>query len=139
MRDLKKILFLCTGNSCRSQMAEGIAKKFTCFQAFSAGTKKSELDSYAVKVMSEIKIDISDQFSKTINELEDKDFEYVFTLCSDAEENCPILFKGKTIHIGFEDPPKLSEKIYDDLKKLNIYRKVRDEILDFILNINKYI
>ena len=59
--------------------------------------------------------------------------------CSDAEKNCPILFKGKTIHIGFEDPPKLSEKIYDDLKKLNIYRKVRDEILDFILNINKYI
>ena len=78
MRELKKILFLCTGNSCRSQMAEGIAKKFTCFQAFSAGTKKSELDLYAVKVMSEIKIDISDQFSKTINELEDKDFEYVF-------------------------------------------------------------
>ena len=102
MSELKKILFLCTGNSCRSQMAEGIAKKFTCFQAFSAGTKKSELDSYAVKVMSEIKIDISDQFSKTVNELEDKDFEYVFTLCSDAEENCPILFKGKTIHIGFE-------------------------------------
>tara|TARA_B100000941_G_scaffold278030_1_gene242049 strand:+ start:852 stop:1121 length:270 start_codon:yes stop_codon:yes gene_type:complete len=89
--------------------------------------------------MSEIKIDISDQFSKTVNELEEKDFEYVFTLCSDAEENCPILFKGKTIHIGFEDPPMLSEKIYDDLKKLNIYRKVRDEILDFILNINKYI
>ena len=82
MRELKKILFLCTGNSCRSQMAEGIAKKFTCFQAFSAGTKKSELDSYAVKVMSEIKIDISDQFSKSVNELEDKDFEYVFTLCS---------------------------------------------------------
>ena len=114
MSELKKILFLCTGNSCRSQMAEGIAKKFTCFQAFSAGTKKSVLDPYAVKVMSEIKIDISDQFSKTVNELEDKDFEYDFTLCSDAEENCPILFKGKTIHIGFEDPPKLSEKIYDD-------------------------
>ena len=115
MRELKKILFLCTGNSCRSQMAEGIAKKFTCFQAFSAGTKKSVLDPYAVKVMSEIKIDISDQFSKTINELEDKDFEYVFTLCSDAEENCPVLFKGKTIHIGFEDPPKLTEDIDDDI------------------------
>ena len=120
-------------------MAEGIAKKFTCFQAFSAGTKKSVLDPYAVKVMSEIKIDISDQFSKTINQLEDKDFKYVFTLCSDAEENCPVLFKGKTIHIGFEDPPKLTEDIDDDVKKLNIYRKVRDDILDFILNISNYI
>ena len=89
--------------------------------------------------MSEVKIDISDQFSKTINELEDKDFDYVFTLCSDAEENCPVLFKGKTIHKGFEDPPKLSENINDDEKILNIYRRVRDEILDFILNINHYI
>ena len=130
MSELKKILFLCTGNSCRSQMAEGFAKKFTCFQAFSAGTKKSELDLYAVKVMSEIKIDISDQFSKTVNELEDKDFEYVFTLCSDAEENCPILFKGKTIHIGFEDPPKLSEKIYDDLKTITTrFNKHFDNVL----------
>tara|TARA_B100001564_G_scaffold327094_1_gene309838 strand:- start:582 stop:950 length:369 start_codon:yes stop_codon:yes gene_type:complete len=117
-------------------MAEGFAKKFTTFQAYSAGTRKSNLNSYAIKVMSEVKIDISDQFSKTINELEDKDFDYVFTLCSDAEENCPVLFKGKTIHKGFEDPPMLSENINDDEKILNIYRRVRDEILDFILNIN---
>jgi arsenate reductase len=139
MRESKKILFLCTGNSCRSQMAEGFAKKFTSFQAYSAGTRKSNLNSYAIKVMSEVNIDISDQFSKTINELENKDFDYVFTLCSDAEENCPVLFKGKTIHKGFEDPPKLSENINDDEKILNIYRRVRDEILDFILNINHYI
>ena len=104
-----------------------------------AGSHPNRVHPKAISIMKEIKIDISDQFSKTINELEDKDFEYVFTLCSDAEENCPVLFKGKTIHIGFEDPPKLTEDIDDDIKKLNIYRKVRDEILDFILNISNYI
>ena len=80
--------------------------------------------------MSEIKIDISDQFSKTINELEDKDFEYVFTLCSDAEENCPVLFKGKTIHIGFEDPPKLTEDIDDDIKKLQEKKVYYENLLN---------
>jgi arsenate reductase len=137
--DSEKILFLCTGNSCRSQMAEGIANKFTCFQAFSAGTRKSSLNPYAVKVMSEIKIDITNQFSKTIAELEEQDFKYVFTLCSDAEENCPVFLQGKTIHIAFDDPPKLAENIEDEIQILNIYRKVRDEILDCILNISNYI
>ena len=90
--------------------------KFTCFQAFSAGTRKSSLNPYAVKVMSEIKIDITNQFSKTIAELEEQDFKYVFTLCSDAEENCPVFLQGKTIHIAFDDPPKLAENIEDEIQ-----------------------
>ncbi len=137
----QKVLFVCTLNSFRSQIAGSLLNKIAakCFLAYSAGSHPGRIHTNAIFAIKEIKIDISDQFSKTINELEDKDFEYVFTLCSDAEENCPVLFKGKTIHIGFEDPPKLTEDIDDDIKKLNIYRKVRDEILDFILNISNYI
>ena len=87
----ERILFLCTGNSCRSQMAEGFANKYSSYKAFSAGTKKTNLDPLAVKVMSEIDIDISQHFSKTFNELSSINYIYIFTLCSDAEYNCPII------------------------------------------------
>ena len=76
----ERILFLCTGNSCRSQMAEGFANKYSSYKAFSAGTKKTNLDPLAVKVMSEIDIDISPHFSKTFNELSSINFKYIFTL-----------------------------------------------------------
>ena len=134
----ERILFLCTGNSCRSQMAEGFANKYSSYKAFSAGTKKTNLDPLAVKVMSEIDIDISQHFSKTFNELSSINFKYIFTLCSDAEENCPIIFRRQTIHVGFDDPPYLMRNLKNELEILDIYRKVRDEIKDFVLNIKIY-
>ena len=134
----ERILFLCTGNSCRSQMAEGFANKYLSYKAFSAGTKKSYLDPHALKVMSEIDIDISQHFSKTSNELSSINFKYIFTLCSDAEENCPIIFQRKTIHVSFEDPPHLTRNLKNEVEILDIYRKVRDEIKDFVLNIKIY-
>ena len=134
----ERILFLCTGNSCRSQMAEGFANKYLSYKAFSAGTKKSTLDPLAVKVMSEVDIDISQYFSKTFNELSSINFKYIFTLCSDAEENCPLIFLRQTIHVGFDDPPYLTRNLKNEVEILDIYRKVRDEIKDFILNIEIY-
>ena len=108
------------------------------YKAFSAGTKKSNLDPLAVKVMSEIDIDISPHFSKTFNELSSINFKYIFTLCSDAEENCPLIFRRQTIHVGFDDPPYLTRNLKNEVEILDIYRKVRDEIKHFVLNIKIY-
>ncbi len=129
-----KILFLCTGNSCRSQMAEGWARHLRgdIIEPFSAGIETHGLNPHAVKVMAEADVDISDHKSKHLNELTDIDFDYVITVCDHASENCPI-FPGdvKKKHVGFDDPPRLAKEI-DDEKKLDIYRRVRDEIRIFI-------
>ncbi|MFN3406854.1 MAG: arsenate reductase ArsC, partial [Caldimicrobium sp.] len=110
----KKILFLCTGNSCRSQMAEGWAKKILPseeFEVYSAGTNPSGIDPYAIKVMSEVGIDITSHRSKHVDEFKDVDFYAVITVCDNAKESCPIWF-GKTklkLHKSFQDPPSLAK------------------------------
>ena len=132
----KNVLFLCTGNSCRSQMAEGWAKslKGHSFNFFSAGTKKHGLNPYAVKVMAEVGVDISHHQSNTTDEFDQK-FDYVFTVCSDAHENCPYHHGEKIIHTGFDDPPRLVVGLSDEEEILAIYRRVRDEIKEMIENI----
>ena len=130
-----KILFLCTGNSCRSQMAEGWARqlKGDLLEPYSAGIEKHGMNPHAVKVMAEAGVDITGQYSKTLSELHDLSFDYVVTVCGHANEHCPI-FPGRTklVHVGFEDPPKLTWNLPDGEEKLAVYRRVRDEIRQFI-------
>ena len=130
-----KVLFLCTGNSCRSQMAEGWARflKADVIEPYSAGLEKHGLNPHAVKVMAEAGVDISKQWSKTVAELEPVNFDLVVTVCGHANEHCPV-FPGKTkvVHAGFNDPPKLSAGLPDGEAKLAIYRRVRDEIRAYI-------
>lgn len=124
----KRVLFLCTANSCRSQMAEGIANHFWAdkVEAYSAGTQASFVNPLAIEVMKEIGIDISGNRSKNLSEFDGQNFDYVITLCGDANETCPLYIGGtKKIHIGFDDPAKATgspEEI------LNEFRRVRDEI-----------
>jgi len=134
MRKLK-ILFLCTGNSCRSQMAEGWARalKGDVVEPYSAGIETHGLNPNAVKVMAEAGVDISSQRSKDVNELFDVPFDYVVTVCGHANENCPF-FPGaaKVVHVGFDDPPALAKRVEGEEEKLNCYRRVRDEIRAFV-------
>jgi arsenate reductase len=130
-----KILFLCTGNSCRSQIAEGFARylKGDLIEPYSAGVEAHGLDPYAVKVMAEAGVDISGQKSKHFSELKNIYFDYVVTVCDDAHEKCPVFpGKAKTIHAGFDDPPRLAKQARNDKEILDIYRRVRDEIRDFV-------
>ena len=130
-----KVLFLCTWNSCRSQMAEGWGRalKGDCIEAYSAGIEKHGMNPHAAKVMAEAGVDISRQHSKTLAELGPMEFDNVVTVCGQANENCPV-FPGKTrvVHVGFEDPPKLTQHLPDGEQKLAVYRRVRDEIRAFI-------
>ena len=130
-----KILFLCTGNSCRSQMAEGWTRalKSDKIEVFSAGIETHGLNPNAVEVMKEAGVDISDHKSQNINEFKDYDFDYVITVCGHAHETCPF-FPGnsKVIHKGFDDPPKLALGAKTEEEKLVFYRRVRDEIKDFV-------
>jgi len=125
-----KILILCTGNSCRSQMAEGFLKAFDSdWTVFSAGTKPSKnVHTNAIKVMAELGVDISNNHPKIVDEFLDKTFDYVITVCGDAKENCPV-FMGKVkhnLHIGFEDP----DKVTGTKKEIfNEFRRIRNEIL----------
>lgn len=130
-----KILFLCTGNSCRSQMAEGWARhlKGDVIEPYSAGIEIHGLNPLAVKVMAEAGVDISGNRSKHFTELKDIKFDYVVTVCDDAYEKCPIFpGKAKIIHIGFDDPPRLAKQAGTEQEVLNIYRRVRDQIREFI-------
>ena len=134
-----KILFLCTGNSCRSQMAEGWAHhlKSKVIDAYSAGIETHGLNQNAVKVMAEAGVDISGHSSKLVAELKGIDFDYIITVCGHAQENCPIFTgKAKKLHKGFDDPPKLAlelaKKGADEEKQLDCYRKVRDQIKRFV-------
>jgi len=130
-----KILFLCTGNSCRSQMAEGWARhlKGDSIEPWSAGIEPKGLDPVAVRVMAEAGVDISDHHSKHFKELMDISFDYVITVCDSANESCPF-FPGKTkrIHKGFDDPPQLAKSAGSEEEVLDSYRRVRDEIKDYV-------
>lgn len=134
------ILFLCTGNSCRSQMAEGFAKKMygDKINFYSAGTEKHGMNSRAIKVMAEVGVDISNHYSKTVDEIKGVVFDYVYTVCGHANENCPYFpGKAKIIHVGFEDPPKLAQGLTNEEEILDKYRKVRDEIKRFVENLEE--
>jgi arsenate reductase len=130
-----KILFLCTGNSCRSQMAEGWARalKSHILEPYSAGIEVHGLNQRAAKVMAEVGIDISQQRSKHVRELMDLPFDYVITVCNAANESCPVFpGRAKRVHVGFDDPPKLAKDAKSEEEALAHYRRVRDEIKRFV-------
>ena len=125
---MKRVLFICTKNSARSQIAEALVNHDLMgrFEAFSAGTDPSEVHPLAIGVMKEIGIDISSQRSKGLDEFRDQAFDYVITLCSQADEACPVFFGGtKKIHMGFQDPAAMAGT---EEERLVAFRKVRDEI-----------
>lgn len=130
---MKKVLILCTGNSARSQMAEGILRHDggEGFEVSSAGTRSSIVRPEAIQVMAEIGIDISGHRSKSVDEFIGQEFDYVITVCDNAKETCPV-FPGRTqrIHQSFEDPPAIGEA--DAVTTLAIFRRVRDEIRDWM-------
>ncbi len=124
-----KVLILCTGNSARSQMAEGILRQDggATFEVHSAGVKPGSVRTEAIQAMREIGIDISDHRSKSVDEFTGQEFDYVITVCDNAKESCPV-FPGKTRHIhqSFDDPPQPGEK--SAAETIAIFRKVRDQI-----------
>lgn len=130
-----KVLFLCTGNSCRSQMAEGWARhlKSEQIEPYSAGIETHGLNPRAVQVMAEAGVDISGHRSKHVDELKGVEFDFVVTVCGHASEHCPI-FPGnaRVIHVGFDDPPKLAVSVSSEEERVAPYRRVRDEIRAFV-------
>ena len=135
VRPTLTVLFLCTGNSCRSQMAEGWARqlKAEAIDAYSAGTHPKALDPLAVRVMAEAGVDISTQQVKALDAVEHLPFDYVITICDDAHNTCPI-FPGRAriVHRGFDDPPRLATEAKSREEALGHYVRVRDEIRAFI-------
>lgn len=138
---MKNIMFLCTGNSCRSQMAEGFCRKYwgELFHVYSAGTKKHGMNERAMKVMKESGVDISSHYSKTTDELPKITFDYVVTVCDSARESCPYFPGGKIVHIGFQDPPALTREMSDEEEIVNVYRRVRDEIEEAMKNLSTFL
>jgi len=135
MASKPRILFLCTGNSCRSQMAEGWTRalKGGLLEAYSAGIQPKGVDPRAVKAMAEVGIDISNQKSKDIDSLGNLEFEYVVTLCDNARESCPFFpAKTKRMHQGFDDPPVLATGAGNEEEAMAPYRRVRNEIKAFV-------
>jgi len=131
----KSILFLCTGNSCRSQIAEGLGKKYlTNFQIYSAGTVPEKVNSNAIKVMDEIGIDISNQYSKKIDNDKLNQYDFVITLCGDAKDKCPVLNTSKHIHWGIPDPARTNG---NEKQILDAFSTVRDSILNHVKLFNK--
>lgn len=135
----KSILFLCTGNSCRSQMAEGLTRalKSEIFDVYSAGIETHGLNPNAVKVMAEIDIDISGHRSQHIDEFKNTSIDYVVTVCSHANETCPFFPANcKVVHVGFDDPPKMARELAatgsSQEEQLDCYRQVRDQIKKFV-------
>ena len=130
-----RIIFLCTGNSCRSQMAEAWTRelKGETFDPYSAGVEARGIDPFAIQVMKEVGVDISGQQSKNVDTLQDIEFDYVVTLCSHAQEVCPF-FPARTsvIHVAFDDPPALAAQGTTQEDALKHYRRVRDEIRTFV-------
>ncbi len=134
MSETKTILILCTGNSARSQMAEGILKHITqnVYDIYSAGTKPSIVRPEAIKALAEIGIDISTNRSKSVDEFADIEIDYVLTVCDNANKNCPYFpAKTKIIHHSFEDPAEIEG---DEETRLNAFRKIRDEIKSYFEN-----
>ncbi len=131
----KKVLFLCTGNSCRSQMAEGWSRALMNDQieAYSAGIETHGLNASAVTVMAEAGVDITTHYSKTLTDLRGVDFDVVFTVCDNANQTCPTFpASTRVLHTPFDDPPKLAANAGDETEKLECYRRVRDEIRQFV-------
>jgi arsenate reductase len=138
----KRVLILCTGNSARSQMAEGLLRHDAgdAFDVESAGTKPSAVRPEAIGAMREIGVDISSHRSKHVNEFDGQHFDYVITVCDNANENCPVFIGGtKRLHHSFDDQPRPSEGT-DELR-MAIFRRVRDELRayldDFALNVQQ--
>ncbi len=140
MQDKVKVLFLCTGNSCRSQMAEGWARalKADVIEAWSAGIETHGLNPNAVRVMAEAGVDISGHTSKRVDDLKDVNFDVVVTVCGHANETCPAWLGGtaRVVHVGFDDPPALARELAEqgasEEQQLDAYRRVRDEIKAFV-------
>ncbi len=131
---MKKILFLCTHNSCRSQMAEALVNHYLGdrFQAYSAGTEATRVNPLAIKVLQELGIDTSRLRSKTMEEFTGQTLDHVITLCGDANEKCPLFFGGvERLHHGFVDPSRLPGSAADVLPE---FRRVRDEIKSWIID-----
>ena len=134
MSEKKKVLILCTGNSARSQMAEGLLKHITQsrYEIYSAGTKPSIVRPEAIKALAEIGIDISENRSKSVDEFVRQEIDYVLTVCDNARENCPYFpAKTKVIFHSFEDPADVQG---DEDTRLTAFRKVRDEIREYFEN-----
>ncbi len=133
---MKNILFLCTGNSCRSQMAEGWARalKQDRLEVYSAGIERHGLNPLAQRVMAEAGVDISGHTSKTVDELRDVPFDLVITVCDHAHETCPAWLseKARIVHAGFDDPPALAKSARSEEEALGHYRRVRDEIRTYV-------
>ena len=139
MNDRLKLLFLCTGNSCRSQMAEGWTRhlKGDIVDAYSAGIETHGLNPHAVKVMAEAGVDITLQRSENIKDFADQKLDIVVTVCGHAHETCPVFPADcRVVHAGFEDPPKMARELAEggasEEEQMNCYRKVRDEIKAFV-------
>jgi arsenate reductase (thioredoxin) len=128
----KQVLFICTHNSCRSQMAEGLLNHYCSnrFQAYSAGVEKTHVHPLAIQVMKEIDIDISQHRSKLVDEFKETVFDVVVTVCDHARETCPFYPGKKVIHKGFTDPGIITESKNDQIES---FRVVRDEIKDWIM------
>ncbi|MDQ3711147.1 MAG: arsenate reductase ArsC [Acidobacteriota bacterium] len=132
MSKKKKILILCTGNSARSQMAEGLLKHIRQneYEVFSAGTKPSIVRSEAIKVLAEIGIDISKNRSKSVDEFADEEIDYVLTVCDNAKENCPYFpAQTKLVHHSFADPAEVEG---DEETRILAFRRVRDQIQEYL-------
>jgi arsenate reductase len=142
MSEPLKLLFLCTGNSCRSQMAEGWTRQLKGDQikAFSAGIDTHGLNPHMLKVMDEAGVDVSNQKSENIRDFAEHDLDVVITVCGHAHETCPVFPANcKVVHTGFPDPPKmakeLAEKGATEEEQLDCYRSVRDKIKEYILTL----
>ncbi len=131
-----KVMFLCTGNSCRSQMAEGWARalKGDVIEAYSAGTNPHGMNALAIRAMREAGVDISTHTSKRPEDL-NTGFDVVVTVCDSAHENCPVFPGARVVHVGFEDPPRLAKNAATEDEAMPHYRRVRDEIRAFILTL----
>lgn len=132
-KNKERVIFLCTLNSARSQIAEGLLRNLygDSYIVESAGLVPTKLNPYAVKVMNEIGIDISNQTSKSIENFRDEKFDYVVTVCDHAKEACPFFPGNKLIHKGFEDPSIIKD---GEEEKIKVFRRIRDEIKEFIKN-----
>lgn len=135
MKKKIRVLFLCTGNSCRSQMAEGWAKSLNLpdVEFYSAGIEAHGLNPHAIKVMQESGIDISGHISQRFSELSDIEFDRIYAVCDNANKNCPSFnIETQIICHLFDDPPKLAEALKDKTRVLDCYRQVRDQIKSWI-------
>ncbi len=137
---MKRILFLCTRNACRSQMAEGWARSIigTRFEVASAGSEPASVNPHAIEVMAEVGIDISAHRSKSVEDFRDVQIDHVYTLCGDAADRCPLWSGAATVqHRGFDDPPELARLERTPEGVLQHYRRVRDEIGDWVKTLSK--